>query len=178
MYKRFRQSRPLNDKPGRSDWPEPNAIRRLFATHLDTGSRSHAPGKGQDAFPRHEFGLPIVFWFKDSEPKSGKYKYHQYDPDQTELLPNETDSNRHASPLIFRSVRYKDDYNCIALLLPQPWRLPSSERLRLKLTAGSESKTVNGKVEQPITLSSHGITINAGESVLSCFFEEHTRPWL
>ncbi|MGX5672437.1 type III-B CRISPR module RAMP protein Cmr1 [Thermomonas fusca] len=81
--------------PGRSRWPEPDAIRRLTTRH---SSRHAAPvcDKG-DIFPRAAFGLPIVFMFKDEE--AG-------DPNDTTLKPiPEGRSNpveRMSSPLTLR----------------------------------------------------------------------------
>jgi len=52
-----------HNRPGRSRWPEPETIRRL------TGKRNKRYMRmeeiPEDAFPRAELGLPIVFHFKD-----------------------------------------------------------------------------------------------------------------
>jgi CRISPR-associated protein Cmr1 len=78
-------------RPGRSFWPEPDAIRRL----LQTSSREHsAPITRVDAFPRARFGMPIIFHFKDDR---------QGDPENTTLVPAE--GNRLASPLVLRPHR-------------------------------------------------------------------------
>ena len=63
-YKNFRQWRNerRNNKPGRSKWPEPDEIRRLTKTH----SLGHEPHHSVHKFPRGQFGLPIIFHFKDS----------------------------------------------------------------------------------------------------------------
>lgn len=95
-YQSFRQgpglarnpgSRP--NRPGRSRWPEPEVIRKM------TGSRapqhSQLPYMPQDAFPRAEFGLPIVFHFKD-----------RGDPPDTTLTP--PNDERMASPLIIKPL--------------------------------------------------------------------------
>jgi CRISPR-associated protein Cmr1 len=77
-------------RPGRSKWPEPDAIRRL------TGSTSQlhkAPLSAVDKFPRAAFGLPIIFKFKDD--KKG-------DPKATIL--KGAISERLGSPLILRPV--------------------------------------------------------------------------
>ncbi|WP_337845331.1 type III-B CRISPR module RAMP protein Cmr1 [Thermus sp.] len=62
-YRAFRQARPGGDSrhPGRSLWPEPDAIRRLTGRHAP----NHPPRHPVDKFPRGQFGLPIVFHFKD-----------------------------------------------------------------------------------------------------------------
>lgn len=88
-----------NHGPGRSHWPEPDAIRR-FAGH-------HAPNHPVDAFPRAAFGLPIVFHFKDPS-----------DPADHTLEPDNGNSNRMASPLILRPYFDGTAYCPLALLLP------------------------------------------------------------
>ncbi len=91
--KDFRQSRnpgTASNRPGRSHWPEPDEIRRLtsqsapmHATPLSTVAK----------FPRAQFGLPIIFHFKDE--KSG-------DPNDTSL--EGVDHDRLTSPLILRPL--------------------------------------------------------------------------
>ncbi|RKY20533.1 MAG: type III-B CRISPR module RAMP protein Cmr1, partial [Planctomycetota bacterium] len=64
--KSFRQNRRIkNGKPfGRSYWPEPEAIRKITGDRLP----KHAALPNQaDKFPRGQFGLPIIFKFKDDD---------------------------------------------------------------------------------------------------------------
>src|SRR5262249_42449337 len=101
--------------PGRSYWPEPDAIRGA----LKVRSRDHEKRvTGVDAFPRASFGMPIVFHFKDDK---------QGDPPETTLVPrlNERDKpkGRLASPLILRPHRAADgviEALAIALVHPAP----------------------------------------------------------
>jgi CRISPR-associated protein Cmr1 len=89
--KNFRQSRypgAAPNRPGRSKWPEPDAIRRLTGQRDPRHSKVHSQ---VDKFPRAAFGLPIVFHFKD-----------QGDPDDTVLQGRE--HNRLASSLILRPL--------------------------------------------------------------------------
>jgi CRISPR-associated protein Cmr1 len=85
------------NRPGRSRFPEPESIRQA------TGSRfawhSRMPAIPNDAFPRAELGLPIVFHFKDNG-----------DPKDTELYPvvNGEEKTRMASPLILRPMVCKN----------------------------------------------------------------------
>lgn len=81
------------NRPGRSRWPEPETIRS--ATSRRDPKHSRMPGIPNDAFPRAEFGLPIVFHFKDYE-----------DPEDAELYPvvNGEEKTRMASPLILRPM--------------------------------------------------------------------------
>jgi CRISPR-associated protein Cmr1 len=98
--------------PGRSYWPEPDALRHL------NGGRA-APGHGTPItsvkkFPRAAFGAPIIFQFKDE--KRG-------DPPVAELVPMRGGEllTRMASPLIIRPHRDPDGrYRVLALKLAVP----------------------------------------------------------
>ena len=87
------------NRPGRSRWPEPETIRRV------TGKRSPRHQRlgdiPDDAFPRAEFGLPIVFHFKD-----------QGEPPDTVLYPGPDERgerrDRMASPLVLKPVALQD----------------------------------------------------------------------
>ncbi|GIW78264.1 MAG: type III-B CRISPR module RAMP protein Cmr1 [Gemmatales bacterium] len=99
--------------PSRSFWPEAESIREI------TGCRSHSrdpniPDSAIPAFPRAEFGLPIVFHFKDSG-----------DPPDTVLYPGNGPANekreRMASPLILKPLGLADGkFIPIILLLRTP----------------------------------------------------------
>jgi len=86
-YQQFRQWR--NGPRGRSKWPEPDEIRRLTKTY----SPGHEPHHPVHKFPRGQFGLPIIFHFKDK--KNG-------DPDDTTLKGENFE--RLASPLGFKPL--------------------------------------------------------------------------
>lgn len=89
--KSFRQQRnPGSNRPGRSKWPEPDAIRRLTGQRA---GRHSTPLSNLNKFPRAAFGLPIVFQFIDRK---------QGDPDTTTLQGVEAD--RLASPLLLRPL--------------------------------------------------------------------------
>jgi CRISPR-associated protein Cmr1 len=89
-------------RPGRSKWPEADAIRRVTkqrsSLHRDDLDRI-------DAFPRAAFGLPIVFHFKDDD-----------DPKDTTLYPD-SGRQRHASQLILRPFRTSKGFGALALVL-------------------------------------------------------------
>jgi CRISPR-associated protein Cmr1 len=91
--------------PGRSRWPEPDAIRR----HANTHAALHAPTHpAEQRFPRAAFGLPIIFHFKDK----GKG-----DPQDSTLSPEGLD--RMASPIILRPYKQEDGrWRAVALRLP------------------------------------------------------------
>ena len=80
--------------PGRSNWPEADAIRR-------------AAKMTERVFPRAAFGLPIVFHFKDGG---------RGDPDDVIVVPE--DNDRMASPLILRPYFDGQGHRPMALLLP------------------------------------------------------------
>lgn len=85
------------NRPGRSRWPEPESIRQ--ATSSRSARHSRMPTIPNNAFPRAEFGLPIVFHFKDNG-----------DPKDTELYPvtEGQKKTRMASPLILRPMICKN----------------------------------------------------------------------
>lgn len=83
------------NRPGRSRWPEPETIRRITGRRNTRHSRlTHIP---DNAFPRAEFGLPIVFHFQN--PSSDNPK----DPEDTTLYPDQN-RERMASPLILKAL--------------------------------------------------------------------------
>jgi len=99
-------------RPGRSRWPEPDAIRGLFRQF----SRQHATPITQiDVFPRARFGAPIIFHFKDN--KTG-------DPNDTTLLPllrHGQPGERLASPLVLRPYCRPDGVvEAMAVVLGHP----------------------------------------------------------
>lgn len=102
----FRQSRYPRaslKQPGRSQWPEPDEIRRLTDRRWDRHAR---PLSTVRKFPRAAFGLPIVFHFKDE--KIG-------DPYDTILQGR--DYERLASPLILRPLACADGAVGLAVIL-------------------------------------------------------------
>ena len=98
--------------PGRSRWPEPEAIRRLTKARLPKHQRLAAIP--DDAFPRAEFGLPIVFHFKDGQEKKERYSEFR-DPPESELYP--AGSKRMASPIILRPVAFGDGRRSVPLIM-------------------------------------------------------------
>jgi CRISPR-associated protein Cmr1 len=78
-----------HNRPGRSRWPEPETIRQVTNRRSSQHARlAHIP---DDAFPRAEFGLPIVFHFQG-----------QGEPPDTVLYPSAAE--RMASPLILKPL--------------------------------------------------------------------------
>lgn len=97
------------NRPGRSYWPEPDAIRAVTGTsapeHRERVTRV-------DAFPRAAFGMPIVFHFKD-----------RGDPRDMQLKPEVGGRalGRLASPLVLRPhARDATSVEALALVLVHP----------------------------------------------------------
>jgi CRISPR-associated protein Cmr1 len=94
-------------RPGRSRWPEAESIRNT------TGSRSHSRPIMRAIptcfFPRSEFGLPIVFHFKDfGDPINP-------DPILYPVVDNQ-EKTRMSSPLILRPLKCLDN-SCLSIIL-------------------------------------------------------------
>ena len=120
---RFRQGpsvgRGGGSKPGRSNWPEADTIRRV------AGKSAHEP---RGFYPRAAFGLPIVFHFKDED-----------DLDDTLEVAGQ-EQNRMASPLILRPSFDGKAYRSLALLLPG-WE----ERIGVTVTLSKRGKGRSAK---------------------------------
>ena len=94
------------------------------------------PAIPNDAFPRAELGLPIVFHFKDQR---------EGDPGDTELYPivNDQEKTRMSSPLILRSLVCKDGE---VLQMIMRLNAPGPEKVVLKKTTGNPVFT---KIQDP-----------------------------
>lgn len=103
------------NRPGRSRWPEPDAIRRLTGQHLRTPEKNHAPEHpAGNIFPRAMFGLPIIFHFVGVG-----------EPQDTTL--NLSGLERMSSPVILRA--YFDGQNWLSSALLTPYKMPSEMQL-------------------------------------------------
>jgi len=107
---RFRQGpgtgrAPINKqtkRPGRSYWPEADAIR----VHAGHNAERHAPRDTADKFPRAAFGLPIIFHFSTRN-----------DPNDATLTPADG-LHRFASPLLLRPAKAgTKTYRSMAVML-------------------------------------------------------------
>ena len=100
-------------RPGGSNWPEADTIRRL-------ADRTKPPlADSEVLFPRAAFGLPVVFQFKGER--------HLNDTLEVEG----GDRERMASPLILRPYFDGSLYRAVAMLLPG-WQHRMSESATLK----------------------------------------------
>lgn len=97
-YHCFRQKRNINDgEVKRSLWPEPDSLRRItkmaMQKHKDLFTLKSE--ELEYAFPRAQFGLPIITEFK---------KDHPGEPYKTEIVPE--GKNRLSSPLILKVIAH------------------------------------------------------------------------
>ena len=133
LYKSYRQNRrpgQTPNRPGRSYWPEPDAIRRL----RQKSSPEHStPVSTDDVFARAEAGLPLIFHFKGYG-----------EPEDNTLELGEEDSDRMASPLIIKPliVGEREAYPLILALRTPP--LP--ETLVLKQSGATDLRVTQGGV--------------------------------
>jgi CRISPR-associated protein Cmr1 len=102
-----RNSGTERNRPGRSRWPEADAIRRITKRHAP----KHSPTNPvQYGFPRADIGLPIIFHFKDSG-----------DPGDTRLEGPATGLSRFASPVITKAFAVDNGkYRPLILVLNAP----------------------------------------------------------
>lgn len=150
---------------GQSHWPEPDAIR-----NLTSNSPRHKPRHShQDTFPRAQFGLPLIFKFKDQDVRDG-------DPQTTTLLPK--GAERYASPLIVRPYlsSHTKKWHPLALLLPN-W----ADSFELDLTLGGRSLLAqNTSWVLPASVASPIVPLaNRGADALGAFmtfFVERDTP--
>lgn len=129
-YSEFRKKHNVqNGEAGRSYWPEADSIRRLAnMSHPDheLPYPSNKP-KRYIAFPRAQFGMPIVFNFKKESKKDkkrskeeiAKRKWFQKEPNTKMLVPR--NKNRLASPLILKplAINQKESVGMV-MVLQQP----------------------------------------------------------
>jgi len=143
-YGEYRQARtPKRDgenHPGRSYWPEPDAIRLITGSQ----SRLHEPKKDAEIwFPRAAFGLPIGTQFNHNGRGGG-------DPDDQMLEPIDDKGNikkRWPSPYIIKQIKIGSETFNIMLVLNQ--KFPAGLALNKEpldnecLPANSKGKVMN-----------------------------------
>ncbi|MDO3411200.1 type III-B CRISPR module RAMP protein Cmr1 [Saccharibacillus sp. CPCC 101409] len=117
------------NRPGRSHWPEADSIRTITRMKHPKHHKRYPHNKPANliAFPRAEFGLPIIFEFKQKfdEDKNipiaelRKRQWFEKEPYKTQLLPAGKD--RLASPVILKPLAYgRQDAIGLIILLNQP----------------------------------------------------------
>lgn len=135
-YGVFRQDRaPGNQKPGRSYWPEPDAIRKVLEQHAPLHEPKHPDGVW---FPRAAFGLPILTQFNTRDNGAG-------DPfdKQIELSPQGKD--RWPSPVFIKVTKLSD--NCwLKLVLVLNHKTPELSLQKKHLESSAKPDNLKGKV--------------------------------
>ncbi|MGB9497905.1 MAG: type III-B CRISPR module RAMP protein Cmr1 [Dissulfuribacterales bacterium] len=140
LLKDFRQGKSVGRDPGegmalgRSRWPEAESIRELVMRQRGFTDRAFCSLKAKDTripttyFPRAEFGMPIIFELRDEEiPIKGCEREKKKNIKPT-LVPGQ-DTERMASPLILRPIRFQDGSSAaLAFFL----RTPPLDRAYLK----------------------------------------------
>lgn len=108
VYENFRKKATLRkgNPPGRSFWPEADSLRKITGMGVQIRGKDHVTphpsGKQVEiSFPRAQFGLPIIFKFKDDGNPMGNIDKKR-DPYKTQLMPKAGD--RLASPIILKSI--------------------------------------------------------------------------
>lgn len=169
VYSEFRRkanNRGNSATPGRSYWPEADAIRSI-TKWSHPSHKSPFPSskpKGLIAFPRASLGMPIVFHFKRDKGS------HLQDPFSTQLFPK--DKHRLASPIILKPLAYdiNESLALIAIL-----NQPMIEGVELRSTNKNgrirsfSSEYVYSKLDYrdtPMKMSSGDISTNAIEAFL------------
>lgn len=138
--KKFRQARypgKQPNRPGRSKWPEPDEIRRLWQKQNQPRKPlAHAPVHPVSKFPRGQMGLPIVFHFKLDREQRKNF----VEPPDTILQGAKHD--RWASRLILKPLPCRDGFVGLVAMLAGPDQPPDG----WKLTQGV-NKRVDAKLQ-------------------------------
>ena len=105
-YGKYRQDRVPGKVPGRSYWPEPDAIRSMtdiYKKHIP----SHPDGKW---FPRTAFGLPMQIKYKDNCDPGNKKEIN--------IVPDINSGERYPSPVIIKVIKLNNDsiLKCVLIL--------------------------------------------------------------
>ncbi|MDR2871611.1 MAG: type III-B CRISPR module RAMP protein Cmr1 [Xanthomonadaceae bacterium] len=155
--------------PGRSKWPEPDAIRNITGCALKpkyssnkkidplTDTNDHSipvvDKSFLNAFPRAVLGLPINFHFADGANKQREPAPWE-DPADAELLPLPLEGNedtehflRMASPVITKPVFINDSWHAMIAILPYAHALNMRARLFYKSVESDEKNRVDINVD-------------------------------
>lgn len=108
-------------RPGRSFWPEPNAIRAMTGQSAPQHSDPWPYAAPLGVFPRAVFGMPIIFHFQGGG-----------DPADTQLVPE--GRTRMASPVLLRPIRKGQAWQAACIVLADSGRA----NLRVELKRGNQ----------------------------------------
>ena len=138
--KNFRQARypgRQRNRPGRSKWPEPDEIRRLWEQQNQPRKPlAHTPVHPVSKFPRGQMGLPIVFHFKLDREERKNF----VEPPDISLQGDQHD--RWTSRLILKPLPCQDGFVGLVAVLAGPNQPPGG----WKLTQGV-NQWVDAKLE-------------------------------
>lgn len=152
----FRQMR--NRERGRSQWPEPNAIRVIRNMW---SVRHEPPNDTIERFPRAVFGLPIVFHFIERRDDPGE-------PVESTLVWDSGD--RLSSPLILKPLACANgEFVGLAAVLDTPQTPPGGLVLEWKDKDETVWERVSSNVEGVATLI---IPLNRQTDVLKAFLDK------
>lgn len=154
IYQDFRQHR--NGRMGRSFWPEADAL-RMITRMSQTDHKERYPRLKGDfiAFPRAEFGLPIIYQFKGDKPDK-KEDLNTRDPYTIQVTPRK--ANRLSSPLILKALAVSPfKAHSIAIKLNT---LPL-DSIKLEIS-DSKARNYNHKNKINASIQSHG-SLESGE---------------
>ena len=164
LLKTFRQGAKVGrnpgqqaNRPGRSKWPEPDAIRRITSKASRPHAAEHPAG---DVFPRAAFGMPIIFHFQDNSPG---------DPDDTTLKPAKFE--RMASPLILRPVADGGQYKAMAVVL----QVPGSGEVPVVLATKGKVQAADVNIKLTAEVAHHIAPLKENPDVLGAFLDFFTR---
>lgn len=148
------------NRPGRSWYPEPEAIRSVLWDEDHPWSHDRLDQIPNDAFPRAELGLPIVFHFQGPD-----------DPPDTVLYPdNDSEGKkreRMASPLILKPLAFQSGKAVPLILRLQTPALTGVDLRRGDTSLSLPSTTVirdprlSGYPNSPLSESPNGSAIEA-----------------
>lgn len=144
------------NRPGRSRWPEADVLRNQSNLWDSKHNLSNTLDKGKNVdqitdehmcLPRAQFGMPIVMHFGDrGDPKV------DYDKDYSIVPVEKVGTDRMASPVILRPLRYKGRGNCVSMAVWLETPLPEKARFD-KLTTGDlpiEDPAASGYTNSPM----------------------------
>ena len=146
------------NRPGRSRYPEPETIRETLGADRRRSGHQRLPAIPADAFPRAEFGLPIIYELRG-----------EGEPPKTSLQPivAEKPGDRMASPLILKPLALANGQ-----ALPVIVRLVAPQLNHVVLMRGNhEQRRFDGAAirgprlattgDQPMSHSANGSAIEA-----------------
>lgn len=167
LFKHYRQGEGLGrnegqqpNRPGRSRYPEPEAIRTVLYNPQAPWSHDRMEHIPNDAFPRAELGLPIVFHFQG----------HGEPPDTVLYPDNDSEGKkreRMASPLVLKPLALQSGKTVPLIVRLQTPALTGVDLRRGDTSLGLPPTTVirgprlSGYQDSPLARSPNGSAIEA-----------------